>query len=235
MILEVKDIIAGYNSKQVLHEVSFSIHEPQVVAIIGHNGSGKSTLLKSIFGLLKVWGGTIRFVDKEIQNRETSANVREGISFVPQNQRVFPELSVLENLEIGGYILKDRKKIKQRLERVFELFPVLADKRNQRAGTLSGGEQQMVALGRGLMLLPKLLLLDEPSIGLSPLLVKKVLQDVRLMHERLGTTVLIVEQNVREVLNIADWVYILKNGEIVYAGLPDKFLKDTELLRSFFL
>jgi branched-chain amino acid transport system ATP-binding protein len=235
MILEVKNIVTGYNGKQVLHNVTLSVDKPQVIAVIGHNGSGKSTLLKSIFGLLKLWDGLIIYENKEIQNRDPTLNVRQGISFIPQNERIFPELSVLENLEVGGYILRGPEELAQKLGEIFDLFPVLAERRNQRAEVLSGGEQQMVALGRGLMLSPKLLLVDEPSIGLSPALVGKALRNIRIMHEKLETTILVVEQNVREVMKVADRIYILKNGEGVYDGAPNKFIENPEFLRSFFL
>ncbi len=219
-MLEGRDLEVGYRGKLVLHGVTLSVRAGEVVGLIGHNGAGKSTLLKALFGLVPVAGGEVRFRGEPITNRDAALNVGSGLSFVPQARGLFTELKVEENLRLGGYAVRDPAAFGARLASVYSLFPVLRERSAQIAGSLSGGEQQMVALGIALMQGPAVLLLDEPSLGLSPLLIEQVLNCVRSIAERLGTSVLIAEQNVRQLLQIADRVYGLKVGRVVLEGSP---------------
>lgn len=231
--LQTIDLESGYNKKLVLHRVSMEVKDGEIVAIIGPNGSGKSTLLKTVFGLLRTIQGKISFKNKEVQNRSPHLNVKEGMSFIPQGSRVFTELSVLENLEIGGYLIPDGDQLQKRLETVYEFFPVLKERKSQSASTLSGGEKQMLSLGRALMSNPELLLLDEPSLGLSPGLVKLVLAKIKEINSKFKTTIIIVEQKVHEVFDIADRVYVLRLGEIVFQGTSQELLKDNKIKEVF--
>lgn len=232
-LLTINNISSGYGGMEVLHGVSLELFADEIVALIGPNGSGKSTVLKTIFGIVPVWSGEVLFDEVSIVGRRASENVREGISYVPQGSRVFTEMTVEENLEMGGYILEKQELVQEGLERVFALFPKLAERRHQVAKHLSGGEKQMLSLARALMVEPKMLLLDEPSLGLSPGLARKALDRIRQAQELLGMAVLIVEQNVREVLRISSRIYGLRNGRIVIAEQTDEL--DTERLRETFL
>lgn len=223
MFLKVENLDAGYGKKEVLYKISLSVEQKEIVALIGPNGSGKSTLLKAIFGLLKPYRGSILFEEKNIVGRNPSEIIKMGISFVPQGGEIFPDLTVQENLELGGYILKDNLENKNRIYKVFQFFPILNDRKNYLASSLSGGEKQMLALGMALMLIPKMILLDEPSIGLSPKLVKKIMENIRELKKKTGAGILLVEQNVRQALKIADRVYILKLGRIVREITPQEF------------
>jgi branched-chain amino acid transport system ATP-binding protein len=227
--LQTFDLESGYNKKPILHRVSIEVKDGEIVAIIGPNGSGKSTLLKTIFGLLRTTKGKIVFNNQEIQNRNPNLNVKEGISFIPQGSRVFTELSVQENLELGGYLISEAKELQKRVKTVFEFFPVLKERKSQNASTLSGGEKQMLSLGRALMSNPELLLLDEPSLGLSPGLVKSVLAKIKEINFKFKTTIVIVEQKVHEAFDIADRVYVLRLGETVFQGTPQEILKDNKI------
>jgi branched-chain amino acid transport system ATP-binding protein len=227
--LQTIDLESGYDKKPVLHGVSIEAKEGEIVAIIGPNGSGKSTALKTIFGLLKTTKGKIIFNDKEIQNRNPTLNVKEGISFIPQGSRVFTEMSVLENLELGGYLIRNGDELSKRLDNVFEVFPILKERKFQNAATLSGGEKQILSLGRALMSNPELLLLDEPSLGLSPGLVKSVLAKIKEINQKFKTTILIVEQKVHEAFDISDRVYGLRLGEVVFQGTPREILVDGKI------
>lgn len=233
-VLQVSRMKAGYGKKPVLHDFSMQVQPGEIVGIIGPNGAGKSTALKAIFGLLKPWDGSVQFKGKEIQGRKPSLNVMDGIGFCPQGSRVFTELSVLENLEVGGYILGDKETRESRLQEVFNIFPLLRERQSQNAGALSGGEKQMLALGRALMLQPELLLLDEPSLGLSPRLAKVAIQRVKEINERLGTTIVVVEQYVRELLSIAHRVYLMRMGRVVLHD-TSKNLLEGDRIRELFL
>lgn len=216
-MLELKSVKAGYHEKQVLNGVSLSVGESEIVGLVGPNGSGKSTVLKSVFGMLKPSEGEILFNGEAIQGRSPSENVKAGISYIPQGSKVFSNLTVQENLEMGGVLLDDRKALKERVETLYERFPKLKTYRNKVAGKLSGGERQMVGFCIGLMMNPKFILVDEPSIGLAPQLVEQTMQLIAGAREDRGVSVLIVEQNVRAMLTIADRVYLLKTGTISYA------------------
>jgi branched-chain amino acid transport system ATP-binding protein len=215
MFLQVDNIDVSYRKVKVLHGVSLSAERAEIIAILGKNGAGKSTLLKAIFGLLPVEKGSIIYQGKAIQNRKTALNVKDGIVFVPQGGRVFPSLSVRQNLELGAYVLNHKGDLKKKLNEALELFPILNERSSQCAGTLSGGERQMLALGRALMASPTLLLLDEPSVGIAPNLVPQLLQKIKEINHNLGATILLVEQNAREALSIAHKAYTLEAGRVI--------------------
>lgn len=233
-MLKVERLETGYGKKQVLFGIDLEASEGKVSAIIGPNGSGKSTALKSIFGLISVWKGTVNYKNKDITNRSTQANVKDGIAFVPQGNRVFDEMTVLENLEIGGFHLP-KKYFQTELNKIWELFPELEKRKKQNSGKLSGGEKQMLALGRALINSPRLLLMDEPSLGLSPKLVTFMMNHIRKINHEFGVTVLIVEQKVREVLEVCHHVYSIKLGKIAYSGKPEIIKNDKDKLRELFL
>ena len=216
-MLEIKKLVAGYDKQEILHEVNFSAKNAEIVAIIGPNGSGKSTLLKSIFNLAQIYSGEIIFKDKNITKMPTHELIYEGISFVPQGRQVFNELTVLENLEMGAFVMKDKEIIKRNLDDIFKKFPFLKDKKNDFAFSLSGGQQQMLAIARALIQNPQLILLDEPSLGLSPKMTNEVFEKIKEINKE-GVTVIIVEQNARKAVETADRTYILENGKIALEG-----------------
>ncbi|MBS3966956.1 MAG: ABC transporter ATP-binding protein [Truepera sp.] len=229
-MLTVDSVTTGYGEMEVLRNVSLTVGEGEIVSIIGPNGAGKSTAMKVVFGLLKPWQGTIRFQGEEIGGLLPDQIVRKGMCYVPQVDNVFPSLTVEENLEMGAFVLSTP--LKERKERVFALFPRLAERRRQRAGKMSGGERQMVAMGRALMLDPKLLLLDEPSAGLAPFLVDMIFERVTDIN-RMGVAILMVEQNARKSLAMAHRAYVLANGQNRIDGPGDTLLKDPEVGRLY--
>ena len=233
-LLDVDGLVTGYGKKQVVNGVGLDVGPGEIVALIGHNGAGKSTLLKAIFGILPVWKGIVFLDGKHLESPTPRELLRSGVAFVPQGNRVFTDLSVRENLEMGGVTVRDKRELNEGIERVFTLFPALKPRLRQRAGTLSGGEKQMVALANALVLKPRLLLLDEPSLGLAPLLVSKALGRIREIAEDKRVAVLIVEQKVREVLRIAQRVYVLRNGLVSFSGLSES-LTDEATLREAYL
>ncbi len=233
-LLELSDVSAGYHKKAVLDGVSLCVEDGEIVALLGPNGAGKTTTLKTIFGLLHPSRGRIRYRGRGIEGARPSENVKNGMALVPQGGRVFAPLSVAENLELGAYLLREQEEIERRLEDVYGLFPRLKERRFQRAGLLSGGERQMLSISRALILRPRLLLLDEPSEGLGPLLVKEVMSRLADIRERLGTTILIVEQNVRAALSIAQRVYVMRLGQIVMEEAnPERLLEDEKLRKAY--
>jgi len=234
-LLSVKNIEVLYGLITAIRGISLEIQEGQIAAILGANGAGKSTILKTVMGLLEDQPdkGTIEFLGKRIDRKDTEEIVRAGIAYVPEGREVFPELNVDENLRMGAYVRNDRQQVKEDYARVIGHFPVLAKRRDQWAGTLSGGEQQMLAIGRALMTRPKLLMLDEPSLGLSPLLVREIFAIVRTIHGE-GVTVLLVEQNAKMALKISDFGFVLENGRIVAANNPKVLLEDEDV-REFYL
>lgn len=234
MMLTVKNLNTGYDKKQILFDSSMEINKGEIISVIGPNGSGKSTLLKAICGLIPSWSGKISLNDEEINGNEPPDNLKLGISFCPQGNRVFDELSVKENLEIGGYILK-KDKLKTRINEVLEIFPVLKQRLKQDAGSLSGGEQQMLAVARALIPEPKLLLLDEPSLGLAPNIIKELFEKLVDLNKNFKITILIVEQKVREVLSISHRTYGLKLGTIYLEDDSNVLLINKEKLKELFL
>jgi branched-chain amino acid transport system ATP-binding protein len=232
-LLQVEAITARYGSIPVLHGISLTVVRGETVCVLGANGAGKSTLLRAVMGSQRVMTGRILFQGEEIQGLRSEEIVRKGIIYVPEGKMLFGPLPVEENLLLGAYILRDQKTIQRNLAFVYRLFPRLQERKDQPASTLSGGEQQMVAIGRGLMSNPQLLMLDEPSLGLAPLLVDEVLDTVHSLKEQ-GMTILLVEQSVREALDLADRGYVLQTGRIVTQG-PAKELLQSDIFRSVFL
>ena len=218
MQLILEELNVCYGKKRVLNEISMAIDHKEVVALVGNNGAGKTTLLKSILGILDTEHGRIRFDGLDITRESSHAKVQRGIVYCPQGGEVFRRLNVVENLEVAGHMERDERKVKQNMERVFELFPALEARRYLKGGVLSGGERQMLSLGMSLMLSPRLFLIDEPSGGLSPLYVDKVFEAIRRINEEYETTILLVEQNIEHALEICGKVYVLRNGRIVYEG-----------------
>ena len=232
-LLELKDINVYYGAIHALKGISLSVEEGQVVSLIGANGAGKTTTLRTISGLLRSKTGSISFMGKELRNDSAESIVRLGISHCPEGRRVFADMSVKENLEMGAFTRKDKKEISQTMDMIYDHFPRLKERMNQMAGTLSGGEQQMLAMGRALMSKPKLLLLDEPSMGLAPILVKEIFNMVQEIHD-MGTTVLLVEQNARMALAISDYAYVLETGHISLEG-EARSLAESEEVRKVYL
>ena len=234
-MLKVKNIETLYGLVMAIRGVSLEVQEGQIASILGANGAGKTTILKTIMGLLEDQPdkGTVEFLAKRIDGKDTEEIVHLGISYVPEGREVFPELSVDENLRMGAYIRNDRKLVKEDYGRVINHFPVLARRKDQWAGTLSGGEQQMLSIGRALMTRPKLLMLDEPSLGLSPLLVREIFKIIKMINGE-GTTILLVEQNAKMALKISDYGFVLENGRIVVANTPEMLLQDEDV-KEFYL
>ena len=233
MILELVDISVRYGQVRALTEVSLGVGEGEIVAVMGPNGAGKSTVLKAVMGLAPVVDGHVNWR----QNRLTAPTheiVREGIAFVPQGRRVFTHLTIEENLEMGCLYLGDAAEKQRRLDTVLDLFPVLYEKRRDLASQMSGGQQQMLALGRGLMAGPDVLLLDEPTLGLAPIVVKEVFQKVAEISEKLKTTIMVVEHNIKGVLDIVDRAYVLDMGRVVHDGTPES-IQETDILTQVFL
>jgi len=220
MLIEANELVVGYRKKKALRGVSLNAEEGEIVGVIGHNGAGKTTLLKSLFGLLPIWGGKIIYDGKDITGRKTEINVRDGLTYMPQGQGLFPDLSVIDNLKLGNYALEKKTSIVS-MAQVFEYFPILENRSAQKAGTLSGGEQRMLSLGLALMQSPKLLLLDEPSIGLAPLVVQNVMETIKSIHQRLKAGIIIVEQNIDAARDLVDRIFIIKVGKIVFSGSSD--------------
>jgi len=232
-VLEVKNIEVFYGAIRALHGISLEVKAGEIVTLIGSNGAGKSTTLRTISGLLKSKTGEIWFEGRQITELPAHKIVEMGICHAPEGRRVFADISVIENLELGAYIRNDRAGIQEDIERVFKLFPRLKERAKQKAGTLSGGEQQMLAIGRAIMSRPKLLLLDEPSLGLAPFLVRDIFSIICEVRSQ-GTTILLVEQNARQALSIADRGYVLESGEIVLCDTA-KNLLGSEIVRRAYL
>jgi len=216
-LLSIEGLSVRYGDVEVLHGVSLDAREKEVVTLVGGNGAGKSTLLKTVAGILRPSEGKIVFEEESIGHLPTHHIVERGIVRIPEGRKIFPGMTVLENLELGSYLPKAKAKRQESLEKVFSLFPILRERALQRGGTLSGGEQQMLAIGRGLMSLPRLLMLDEPSLGLAPLMVEEIFRTIRRINEQ-GTTILLVEQNVFNALDMANRGYVLENGRITLQG-----------------
>ena len=233
-LLEVENLESYYGPIMAIRGVSLEVRAGQIVAVLGANGAGKTTLLKTISGVMDPEKGRIRLAGKEIQGREPDAIVRAGVVHVPEGREIFPILTVAENLAMGAYVRPDREAVTADMEMVYGYFPILKERRDQPAGTLSGGQQQMLAIGRGLMARPKVMLLDEPSLGLSPLLVKEIFTIIGRLNRERGVTMLLVEQNARVALDVADFGYVLELGRIVMAGAASR-LKQSRDIQEFYL
>ena len=230
-MLVVDDVFSGYGKSQVLHGVSLSVDEGEIVALIGANGAGKTTLLKTISGLVQARSGTIKFQNTEIQNLSAHRIVESGVSQVAEGRAMLKRMTVLENLRIGAHVRKD-KEVRQDIDQIFSKFPVLGERHDQLAGLLSGGEQQMLAIGRALMARPRILLLDEPSLGLAPMVVTEIFRTLRALRDD-ETTIFLVEQNARRALQVADRGYVLERGQITLEGTGQRLLNDETIQQTY--
>lgn len=231
-MLKVDNLSVSYGGIEALKGISFEVEEGKIVTLIGANGAGKSTTLKSIVGLVKTKSGSISYMDKSLINVKTRGIVESGITLVPEGRRVFPNLTVLENLKIGAFLRNDDKKIKEDIEWVYSLFPRLKERSWQLSGTLSGGEQQMLAVGRALMARPKLIMMDEPSLGLAPIIVKELFGIIQLINKQ-GVTILLIEQNANAALKIADTGYVMETGEITLKGTGKELLSNDAIKKAY--
>jgi branched-chain amino acid transport system ATP-binding protein len=232
MLLKVEDLSVNYGVIHAVKSVNFEVNEGEIVSLIGANGAGKTTILKTISGLMKPADGKIIYEGKEIQKEKSQNIVAGGISQVPEGRHIFPGLSVMENLQMGAFLRKDRDALKKDYDNVFERFPVLGERKNQDAATLSGGEQQMLAMGRALMAKPKLLLMDEPSMGLAPIFINEIFDIIQAIQKQ-GTTILLIEQNASKALSIADRGYVLATGSIVLTGTGQELLANADVQKAY--
>jgi branched-chain amino acid transport system ATP-binding protein len=231
-LLRLQNIDTYYGEIHILENLNLNVREGELVSLLGGNASGKSTTLKTILGLVQPRNGSVEFRGEEVTGRNTSYRIRQGMAIVPENRRLFGPMTVLENLEMGAYLIRDTKGRKEDFERVYTLFPLLHERRGQLAGTLSGGEQQMVAMGRALMARPKLLLMDEPSMGLAPILVERSFEIIQQVHQS-GVAMLVVEQNANMALSIADRGYVLSTGRLVLEGPAQELLAHEDLRKAY--
>jgi len=232
ILLQVRSLHAGYGGVAVLQDVSLSVAPATITAVVGSNGAGKTTLLRAISGIVRPSSGSIQLDNTAVERRRAHDIVRLGIAHVPEGRRIFARLTVAENLRLGGYTVSDRGTFERTKARIIEIFPILGDRQAQRAGTLSGGEQQMLAIGRALMSGPRLLLLDEPTLGIAPILVAKLFEAIKQLPE-LGTAVLLVEQNVREALEVAGFAYVLQTGRVVLSGQGTALLASDQVRQAY--
>ena len=231
-MLEIKNLVSGYGKLAIIQDITFAVNEGDLVAIVGPNGSGKSTLVKSILGLTSIFEGSIVYQGKEITKRKPEKIAAMGIGYVPQVANVFGDLTVLENLEMGGITVRSRKERSQRFQKVVSIFPILKERERQKAGLLSGGERQMLAVGRALMAEPKLLILDEPTAALAPIVAEQLFQKLAEIKE-MGVTQVLVEQNARKALNLANRGLVLVQGKKAFEGAPEQISNDQEIIRLF--
>lgn len=231
-MLKIKGLKSGYDQMEILKGVDIVVNPGEIIALIGPNGAGKSTVLKSIFSLADIYDGKILFKDKDITKLSTHELISEGISYVPQGRQVFSDMTVLENLEMGAFIFNDKEVIKRNIKDVFDKFPALYEKQKDNASTLSGGQQQLLSIARALMQNPELILLDEPSLGLSPALMKEIFEKIVEINKE-GVSIIIVEQNAKQAVNIAHRTYVLENGKIALEGNKDIF-NDSKISNIYF-
>lgn len=231
-MLQVKDLSISYGAIQAVRHVDFEVKKGEIVTLIGANGAGKSTILKTISGIVKPQSGSIEYQNESLIGKKAPQIVAAGISQVPEGRHVFPAMTVMENLQLGSYLQKNRDQIDQRLQEIFEMFPLLKERQHQDAATLSGGEQQMLVMARAMMANPELLLLDEPSMGLAPIYIQKVFDIIQKINAQ-GTTILLIEQNAHQALSIADRGYVIASGEIQLTGSGQKLLNDSQVKRAY--
>ena len=232
-MLKLENIQAGYGNILAIKDIVLEINEGEIITLIGANGAGKSTTLMTISGIVPSRSGKIFFENQEIQQKEPDEIVRMGICQVPEGRHIFPQLTVQENLDMGAFLRRDTKEIKRDIDYVFSLFPILAERRGQDGGTLSGGEQQMLAMSRALMARPRLLLLDEPSMGLAPLVIRQIFEIIKQINAENRTTIFLVEQNANQALHIAHRGYVIENGRIVFSGKAEELLKNTDIQKAY--
>lgn len=231
-MLELTGVVSGYGNITALKSIDLSVPEGKIVSLIGANGAGKSTTMRTIMGLVKAQAGSITFEGQDLTKLKTHEIVKAGISLVPEGRQILQDMTVYENLEMGAYIRNDKAEIVEDIKKVFKRFPILDERSYQLGGTLSGGQQQMLAIGRALMARPKLLLLDEPSMGLAPLVVNEIFEVIKEISQE-GTTVLLVEQNVRQALKIADYAYVLETGKMVLHGPAEEVRHDPRVMEAY--
>lgn len=231
-MLKISDLRTGYNGGEIVHGISLEVSDNQIVAIVGGNGAGKSTLIKAITGLIPLTSGTAEYNGEKLNGLSPDKIMQKGVCLVPEGRQLFPNMTVEDNLDIGSCTKESRKRRKENKEEMFRIFPRLLERRRQLTGTLSGGEQQMVAMARALMSNPKLLIMDEPSWGLAPILVTEMFQTIEMIRDR-GTAILIVEQNVGKTLSISDWGYVIENGTVVMQDVGKKLLQDESLKKAY--
>jgi branched-chain amino acid transport system ATP-binding protein len=232
-MLEVSNLVSGYGKSEVLREISLKVVKGQIVTIIGPNGAGKTTLFRTIFGLLPARKGTVVFENEDLSKLSPLARIQRGIALVPQGRAVFPDLSVLENMEMGAYTVKDKKQVQETMEECYHLFPVLRERVKQRAGTLSGGEQQMLVIARALMSKPRFLMLDEPSLGISPRLVKEIFKTIDVINKTKNTTICLVEQNANIALKHGHFGYVMEGGQIRMSGSTQELMNDERVKHAY--
>ncbi|MFQ5399880.1 MAG: ABC transporter ATP-binding protein [Anaerolineae bacterium] len=232
-LLEVQDIYAGYTDYDVLKGVSLHVKPGEIVCVIGPNGAGKSTVFKALYGFLEIRKGRVLFDDRDITNVRPQEALRAGVTIVPQLRSLFPQMTVLENLEMGMFLENDKNRVQRRIEYIFDLFPRLAERAKQNAGTMSGGEQRMLEIGRALMWEPKLVLMDEPSAGLAPLITKAIFEQIHRLNEEIGLTMLMIEQNARQGLEVSHRGYVLELGRNSYEGTGRELIENPEVRRAF--
>ncbi len=232
-MLKVDNVQAGYGNILAIKDVSLEIHQGEIITLIGANGAGKSTTLMTISGVVKTRSGAIHFNGEPVHNMASDDIVKLGICQVPEGRHIFPQLTVQENLDMGAFLRKDKKAIKDDLDYVFTLFPILSERRHQEGGTLSGGEQQMLAMSRALMARPQLLLLDEPSMGLAPLVIRQIFEIIKQINKENNTTIFLVEQNANQALQVADRGYVIENGRITLSGRADDLLDNSDIQKAY--
>ncbi len=232
-MLKLENVQSGYGNKLAIKDVSLTIEEGEIITLIGANGAGKSTTLMTICNVVNCRAGSIKFQGNEIHKMSPDAIVKLGICQVPEGRHIFPQLSVKENLDMGAFLRNDTNEIKKDLDYVYSLFPILAERRHQDGGNLSGGEQQMLAMSRALMARPKLLLLDEPSMGLAPLVIKQIFEIIKQINDESNTTIFLVEQNANQALHIADRGYVMENGRITLSGPAQELLENTDIQKAY--
>lgn len=231
-MLQVKDLSISYGAIQAVRHVDFEVKKGEIVTLIGANGAGKSTILKTISGIVKPQSGSIEYQNESLVGKKAPQIVAAGVSQVPEGRQVFPAMTVMENLQLGSYLQKDRSQIEARLQEIYQMFPILKERQHQDAATLSGGEQQMLVMARAMMANPDLLLLDEPSMGLAPIYIQKVFDIIQKINAQ-GTTILLIEQNAHQALSIADRGYVIASGEIQLTGSGEKLLNDPQVKRAY--